>query len=802
MPISHLRYAFRSLARAPGFTLTVVLTLAIGIGANSAVFSALNAILLRPLPLPEPDRLVALGQDRGRIALSNVAPVRLEDWSARSSTFEVLSGYYNEDVSDTSGDLPEKLRKSNVARRFLDVWRVAPILGRGFVVADHQPGGAQTAMISERYWQRRFKADPAVLDTTITLSGTSYTVIGVLPASFTYPDRDVDVWAALVYEPYLQNRNFAWLRAFGRLKPGVSLGQAQADLEVVQAQLAKDFPATDAHFSPDLQPLKETVVGVARGSVWLLFAAVSVLLLIACTNIASLLLSRAARREQEVAVRFSLGASRWAVAAQVLTEAGLLAVAGAVAGLFVAAEASAALRSFAAGFPRIDELRVDAPLLLYTGVSIVLVTLLCGVVPALRSALGPDARISSAGRAQVSGRHVLQWSFVGVQVALSVTLLSGAGLLLRSFQELGRVDPGFDAEHVLTFRISGSYGEFGNVADHVEPILADFRTLPGVEAAATSSPVPGVLNDGSGFQSSAFDYELVEGRSDDRPMHADYRTVSSSYFATMRIPVLAGEVCRRPQAVSATPTAEAVVNQTFASRYLGGRSPLGLGLQASGNVGSRDPGILRIVGVVGDARDFGLDREPTPTVYTCFTAIAYPPLAFLVRTRGEPLSVVGSVRQRLKEVAPERSVFDVQPLTERMGAEYAQGRLRTALLVVFAGAALSLVCLGIYGTLSYIVSLRRREVGLRVALGALSSAIVAQFVAQALRVVGVACVVGLALSLAFGHALSGLLYGVSPFDPLTLAGVVLLVIGVAALAAFLPSLRASRIDPMEALREE
>jgi predicted permease len=794
MFLRNLRYACRSLLRSPGFTATVVLTLALGIGANSAVFSALNAILLRPLPLPEAGRLVALGQDRTRIALSNVAPLRLEDWSARSSTFEALSGYLNQDVSDTSGDLPEKLRASDVARRFLDVWHVAPILGRGFVPADHEPGAAATAMISERYWRRRFNADPNVLGTTITLSGSSFTVVGVLPASFTYPDRDVDVWTAIVYAPYLQNRNFAWLRSFGRLKPGVSIEQAQADLDVVQAELAKDFPDTDSQLVPEVQLLKETVVGGVRSSVWLLLASVSVLLLIACTNIASLLLARAARREQEIAVRFSLGASRTAVAAQVLAEAGVLAVAGAALGLLVAAGASAALRSVAVGFPRVDELAVDAPLLLYTGVSIVVVTLLCGVVPALRSARGSDVRIGGGSRTQVSGRHSLQWSFVGVEVALSVTLLCGAGLLLRSFQELGRVNPGFDADHVLTFRVSGSYGESGTVADHVESILEDLRTLPGVEAVAASSPVPGVLNDRSGFQFGAADYELAEGRSDDRRMHSEFRIVSSSYFPTMRIPVLAGEICKRAPMPDATP--DVVVNQAFAAHYLTGRSPLGLGLSLQGRPAGR------IVGLVGDAREFGLNREPTPTVYACATAIAYPPLALLVRTRGEPMSVVGSVRQRLKEIAPQRSVYDVRPLTERIGAEYAQDRLRTALLVIFAGAALSLVCLGIYGTLSCIVSLRRREVGLRVALGALPGAIVAQFVAQALRVVGVACAVGLVLSFGFGRALAGLLYGVTPFDPLTLAGVVVLVVGVAALAAFLPSLRASRIDPMAALREE
>jgi len=583
------------------------------------------------------------------------------------------------------------------------------------------------------------------------------------------------------------------LHGIGRLKAGVSLAQAQADLDVVQAQLAKDYPETDARLSPEVQPLKETVVGGSRGSVWLVFAAVSVLLLIACTNIGSLLLSRATRRESEVAVRFSLGASRWAVATQVLAEAGVLAVAGAALGLLVAAGSAAALRSAAAGFPRIDELAVDIPLLLYTVVAIVLVTLLCGAVPALRSARA-GVRIARGGRAQVSGRHSLQWSFVGVQVALSVMLLCGAGLLLRSFQELGRVDPGFDAEHVLTFRVSGSYGEGGTPAEHIEPILDELSKLPGVDGAAASSPVPGVLSDRSGFQFGAADYELIEGRSDDRPMHSDYRIVSSSYFPTMGIPVVAGEICKRAATPDATP--DIVVNQVFATRYLSGRSPLGLGLSSRGTPQGR------IVGVVGDAREFGLDREPTPTIYSCATAIAYPPPAVFLRTHGEPMSVVGSVRQRLKQIAPERSVYDVRPLDERMGAEYAQGRLRTALLVIFASAALSLVCLGIYGTLNYIVSLRRREVGLRVALGALSSAIVAQFVAQALRIVGIACAAGLVLSFGFARALSGLLYGVSPFDPLTLAGVIVLVVGVGAIAAFLPALRASRIDPMEALREE
>jgi putative ABC transport system permease protein len=794
--IRNLRYAARSLARAPAFTLTVVLTLGLGIGANGAVFSALNAVLLRPLPLPDADRLVKLNEAR-QDRTGNVAPARLEDWNERNSTFEALTGSYSQDISDTSGDLPERLRQATVAPRFLDVWRVAPMLGRGFVPADHVPGSGAVVMISQRYWERRFHSDAAIVGKTITIGADSGTLVGVMPASFTFPEHDVDVWVPLVYFPYVKPRYNAWLQGYGRLRPGVALEQARADLDVVQRRLASEFPDTDRDMGVHTESLKDTVVGTVRSSLWLLFASVSVLLLIACTNIAALLLSRATRREQEIAVRFSLGSSRWAVASQVLTETALLASLGAVVGLGIAVGASFALRTVAAGFPRIDELAVDTPTLLYTALTVFGVTALCGLAPALRSARAGGVRVARSGRGQVSGRHSLQWLFVGVQVSLSVALLAGAGLLVRSFQELGRVDPGFDPNRVLTFRVSGSYGQpRSQMAQDVNAMLDSLRGVPGVEAAATSSPVPGVLNDHSGFEFTVQEFQIVEGTAEpDQMLQSESRVVSPSYFGTMKIPLVAGEPCRFRVPTPGAQEQEILVNQAFASRFFPERSAVGLHIK-QGTFTSR------ILGVVGDAREYRLDRVPTPTFYTCVTAIAYPPLSFLLRTAGDPSAIVGAVRQRMKEIEPSRSVYDVVPLTERIGAEYAQDRLRTALVVLFAGAALSLVCLGIYGTLSYIVSQRRREVGLRVALGALSSTIVAQFVTQALRVVGVACAVGLVLSLAFGRALSGLLFGVSPFDPLTLAGVVVLVVGVAALAAFLPSLRASRIDPMEALREE
>jgi predicted permease len=593
------------LGRSPGFTLTVIATLALAIGANSAVFSAINAVLLKPLPFPNADRLVSLDQTFQGRSTSNVGPARLEEWNELSSTFDALTGYYTEDVADTSGDLPERLRGANVAPRFLDVWGIAPALGRGFGEADHEPGAAPVAMISERYWQRRFESDPSVLDTSIRIGEESYMLVGVMPAGFAFPDRGVDVWVPVVYYPFVLNRRAAWYTSFGRLSEGVTLDQARADLAVVQARLAAEFPETDRDIGAGIEPYKDSVVGAVRGSLWLLFGAVSILLLIACTNIAALLLSRAAQRQQEIAVRLALGSSRWSIAMQTLTETAVLALAGAALGVLVAGGASAALRAVAPDFPRIEELAIDGPVLLYTLLSIVGVTLVCGLAPAIRNARGgTSGGIPQAGRGQVSARHSLQWFFVGVQVALSITLLAGAGLLVRSFQELGRVDPGFEPEGVLTFRVSGSYGEPDEtMIPGIERMLDELAGVPGIESAATSSPVPGVANDRSGFEFGMLDFELVDGGGDVEQMSAEFRIVSSNYFATMGIPLLLGDGCRRRDLAQEW---QLVVNQAFATRFLAGRAPIGLNLRGGGNTG-------RIVGVTGDAREFGLDRSPVPT---------------------------------------------------------------------------------------------------------------------------------------------------------------------------------------------
>lgn len=792
--LRNFRYAARAVARTPGFTATVVVTLAVGIGANTAVFSAIDAVILAPLPFPDGDRLVRVRQTLE--AETSIAPARLDDWHHLNSTFETLTGYYVEDVSDTTGTLPERVRRAVVAPHFLEVWGIAPALGRGFTEAEYRFAGSPAVLISDRYWRRRFGADPDVLGDVVRIEGRSYSIVGVMPASFLFADRNVDLWWPYPADSpwvrnYAQNRELQWYTGIGRLKAGVTLDQARADLAVVQARLARDYPDTDAAIGVRIVPYKEVVIGAFRGSLWLLFGAVSVLLLIACTNIAALVLSRATQREHEVAVRFSLGASRAVVACHLLTETALLAFAGAAAGLLVAASASAAIVGLAPDLPRVHEIGISARILAYTMGSAVLVTLICGVFPAARSTRAASS-LSRTGRTQVSTRHSVQWLLVGVQVALSVTLLAGAGLLLRSVEALSRVDPGFDPSRVLAFRLSGNWGETqdrGRLVRRIDVTLEELGALPGVESAATAWSLPGVPRQ---YQ---IEFELIEGRSDSEPpLVAEWRTVSPGYFNTLRIALVAGEVCRHPTDTRGTP--EVMVNRSFADRYFRGRSVVGLHLnwEAASQTG-------RIVGVVSDARELGIDQDAPPTVYACDSAPSPFPW-FVVRTHGEPLASAGAIRLKLRELEPLRSVYDIAPLEERIGSAYAQNRLRTILLVLFAGTALSLACLGVYGTLSYVISLRRREVGLRLALGALRSDVIRQLVGQGVRVVGLAAICGLALSIAFTRVLSGMLYGVSPSDPVTLVSVLGIVLAVGSLAALIPAARATAVQPMRVLREE
>jgi putative ABC transport system permease protein len=792
------RVALRALLRTPGFTITVVLTLALGIGANSAVFSMLDAVLLRPLPFPDADRLVHVSQIQDVAGETRVAPVRVEDWNARSRTFEALTGYTVEDVSDTTGTRAAWVRRAVVAPRFLRVWGVTPMLGRDLTDRDHRDGSAPVLLISHRYWRQRLGADPEVIGKSVRMADRAYTVIGVLPPTFLFSDRQVDWWApAFVDAWYLRSRALATLRTIGRLKPGATLEEARADLARVQAQLAVEQPQTDRNLRIDVISLQDAEVGALRGSLWFLFGSVVVLLLIACVNIAALLLSQGAQREPEMALRYSLGASRSTLTVQLLTETAVIAVIGAAVGLVVALGVSAAFRRLAPALPRLDETAIDVRVLVYTMAVASAVVLVCGLFPALRVTRAGQPLARQAG-ARVSSRHRFQWALVTVQVTLSVTLLAGAGLLVRSFDKLSRIEPGFDANRVLTFRVSASMAEFGSYAPVVQRIHRTIDALaahPGIDAVATARVLPGLPE-----RQEQLEFRVTEVASaSDARVIAELRTVSPSYFATLRIRTVAGEPCRRSDDFRAI--REVMVNRKFAEAYAAGRSLVGLHLATTTPASVPMPMPMRIVGVVDDVREVGIDRDPVPTVYSCYAAPTPMPW-YVVRTTGDPAAMVADVRRIVNALERLRSVYDIAPLDERIANAYAQVRLRTVVIVMFATTALALACLGLYGTLAYVVRVRRKEVGVRLALGAARLAILRLFLTPGLVAAAIGCAMGLTLSLALSQAIAGLLYGVAPSDPVTLSVVVVLVLGVSALAAAVPATRAALMPPIQTLHEE
>lgn len=795
--LTHTTYAWRVLRGAPSFSLTVIATLALGIGANTAVFSAIDAVLLRPLPYPNPDRIVVLREYRTKRERPEtfLAPVRLEDWNRLNNSFQAISGYFTEDTVDASGPLPVKIKRACVAPRFLQVLGVSAALGHDFTSDDeHFHGFAPgNVLISDRFWREHFHADANAIGKPLLPDRSSGTVIGVMPAGFAFPE-DVDLWIVGPPDaPFAQDRRSTWFTGIGRLKPSVTESQARANLDLVQHQLAGQFPATDADVSAEVQPLKETTVGSARASLWLLFGAVSILLLMACINVASLLLARGMERAHEFSLRFSLGASRVTIVAQVLVETLLLAIAGTVAGLALAAVSARVLASMAKSIPRIGEVGLDWRLFLYTAVSAMLVTLVSGLFPALQaSSTVLSGSLSRGGRTQVSSAGPAQSMLVSVQVALAVCLLFGAGLLLRSFQALSEVSPGFDAAHVLAFRLTGGYGETADIPalrSRVNRTLDELRSLPGVEAAASSLTLPGV----------PFEFPVEVTSADSaldpaRRVTVESRYVSQGYFASMGIPILSGAACdQRSDATGA------VVNRSFASTYFGDRAVVGHHLSEKPNPFGLAPSM--VLGVAADAREAGLNREPEPTVYWC-DPVLDPGRYYLVRTAGAPAALASAVRERIHAVEPARAVYDLAPLGEHLSESFAEVRLRTVLLTLFAATALLLACVGLYGTMSYLVTTRRREIGLRMALGARRNQVGLRFAGRGLAVTGVGVVAGLGLAIWSARFLTGMLYGVHAGDPAALFGAIGVMFFVALAASGIPAIRATRVDPMQMLREE
>jgi putative ABC transport system permease protein len=779
--------------KSPGFSAAVILTLALGIGANSAVFSAIDAILLRPLPYPNPAELVVLHQyNRNEKNPSRpIAPVRLEEWNRYNSTLQGLAGSYTQDVSETSGTMPERLVEADVTPRFLQVLGVAPELGRDFTPAEEHFAGPNAVLISDRFWRRRFHADPNVLGKILRVESSSRPIVGVLAASVQFPGKDVDLLSPVPMDaPIAQNRSFTWFTGIGRLKPGISLARARADLDAVQARLGRQFPQTDRDLSVEIQPLKETVVAGSHRSLWILFGSVTLLLLIACTNIAALLLSRITGRAHEISIRYSLGASRSSIVVQLLTEAFVLALAGSVLGLGIAAAGVRIFHSLARALPRAEEIALDWRLALYTLCCALVTTLLCGFVPALTaSRRSISSTLASHGRTQVSARASLQWSLVGVQVALAVTLLVGAGLLLRSFQELGRVSPGFDPNHVLTLRISGNYGETGDqkkMYQRMRRTLDGIAAVPGVDSTAISATVPGAAR-GFPMEINATDAAV----SSERKITADEKVVYGAYFETMRIRLLAGSTCNEE-----TLWTTAVVNRNFVETYFPDQTVIGHHFQITPFDAKPE-----IIGVVADARENGLNREPVPTFYWCSSNADSSPY-FLIRTHGDPMALSNTLRRKIRQIEPNRSVFQIMPLTQYLSESNAENRFRTLLLALFALTAISLAAIGLYGTLSYLVALRNREIGLRMALGALPGQIRLRLLAQGATVSLFGCIAGLVIAAAFSRLLAGMLYDVSGLDPVTYLAVAAGVLAIAPAASAIPATRAAHLDPMNVLRHE
>jgi putative ABC transport system permease protein len=807
--LQDLRYAVRSLLKSPGFAIVAVLTLALGIGANTAIFSVVNAVLLRPLPYADPDRLVMvwernLQRSRDRNVIS---PGNYLDWRSQSRAFSDIAALRAWRANLRGVEQPEELPVEYVTGNFFRTLGVQPVLGRTFTEAEDRPGGATAVLLSYDAWQRLFGGSPGVLDRSVVLNETPRRIVGVLPAGFASPgsaalgrsgrDRP-QMWLPLRLDPSQDYRTTSgrYLLAVARLKPGISVANAQGDLDVIGRRLSETYPGFDAGWDVHLIPLEEQIVGGVRRALWILAGVVAFVLLIACANVANLQLVRAAARQREFAVRAALGASRGRVVRQLLAESMLLGGIGGLAGLLLASWGTGLLSALgSAGLPRANEIRADGWTLVYTlGLSLAS-GILFGVVPALHAsrtglhdALREGARDTSRGSRT---RGLL----VGAQVALSMVLLIGAGLLIRSFDRLQAQDPGFNPEDVLTTRIqlsSARYDSTGRQIRFFQGLLERVRRVPGVRSASAITWLPF-----SGLGSATRIY--VEGRPLPRPgeeLSADIRGVDPQYFRTMQIPVTHGvpftdaDGPRTRQAI--------VINATMARTMFPGQDPIGQHILMPWGDTLRG----EIVAVAGDAKHVALDSLARPMVYWAMSQFPSSFMTLVVRTAGDPMGLVPAIRSELKALDANQPLADVKPLAEYLGRSVAQRRFTTLLVAVFAGIALVLAAVGLYGVLAYSVSQRTREIGVRMALGARAGDVLRMVVRQGMLVVGAGVVVGIGGALALTRVMTALLYGVSATDPPTFITVVAVFGLVALVACWLPARRATRVDPMVALRSE
>ncbi|MDQ6885910.1 MAG: ABC transporter permease [Gemmatimonadota bacterium] len=811
--LQDLRYAIRKLLRTPGFTIVAVATLALAIGATTAIFSVVNGVLLKPLPFREPDRLVrVMSLHEGKAG--PLSPLDFIDLRDQSRSFAGVAAFDDGTVNLTGTSLqPVRLNRATVGASFFALLGIQPQLGRAFTEGEDSQSAARVAILSDELWRGRFGSDRRVLGQTLTLNGNSYTVVGVAPPHFSFPQR-AEIWTPLVFgkddiDP--ENRGAHYIAALARLTPMATVESASRDLKAIADRLTEQFPRTNTSFSATAISLQERMVGNVRPALLAMMGAVVFVLLIACANVANLLLVRAASRETEIAVRTALGAGRGRLIRQLITESVLLSVTGAAMGAALASWAVDLVVAFGpAGLPRLQEVKVDGTVLAFTALVALVTGVLFGLIPAIhgsRPDVGQMLKENARGSSGRRGSGRVRNSLVVAEMALAVVLLVGAGLMIRSFVGLLHVDPGFRSEHVVTFNISlpdNKYPYDRQRHAFVDDVVGRLKRLPGTQDAAVVFGRPlAEIN----FR-TVFD---IAGRPKQPPGHGtptEVRVASPDFFRAMGIRLVRGRSFDEqdrgggPQVV--------MVNQEFVRRYFPSEDPLGKRItlgwsqdtaEASATVKSVTLG-GEIIGVIADVKQFGLAADLYPMTYLPFSQATIGTLSVVVRSTADPALVESSARAVVKAVDADLPIFGLQKMTDVVSESLAQPRFYTLLLGAFAGIALLLAALGIYGVISYAVSQRTRELGIRIALGATRQRVVRLVVGQGLALTILGVILGAGAAIWLTRLIASLLFGVSASDPLTFVAVSVVLLGVAVLASWLPARRAARVDPVIAMRAE
>lgn len=792
-----VRYGVRMMVKRSGFSVVVIVTIAVGIGATSAMFSLVNAALLRPLPYPASERLASLSETRlaADQLSSRVAPARLEDWQHLTQTVEAIAGCNLETFAETTGIIPEQIHVASVSPRFFSALGAAPLQGRVFTPEEERFGGPKTIVISERFWRRRFGESAGVLGRRLRLEGVGYVIVGVMPRQVEYPSPLIDGWVATQADDDLMKERGASARfyeAIGRLKPGITLEQAQADLDGIQRTLGRTYPKTDAGWGVKLEPLKDHLVGSLRSTLLLLFGSVTLLLVTACANVGCLLLAQLNSRDGELATRVALGASRATLVRQLLVEALVYAMLGCTCGIFIASACVNVIRRQLPALPRLTEATVDGWVVGFAALVCVAAAALCSMAPMMRIVRQNVIGSIALGARLIGRSHWITSTLVSTQLALATVLLVGAGLFLKGLLTLQGTPLGFEPDHVLTLRVSASFNESPeSVMERHQRTMDALGVLPRVRAVAMSHGVPGTMT------VAPVEFRLVGDAADQTGGHfARRRFITATYFDALGVPLLAGETCR----MNTDPQQEfqAVVNKAFADHYAQGRDVVGRSIILGPQESSAS---TRIVGVADNIREEGYAQPVEPVVYMCGFLRWLPDSEFLIQTAGQPDSLARPAREAIHRIDPGRAVYSVQPLADALSATLSQHRLRTLLVGVFSTVALTLAAIGVWGVMAYMVSERRREFGVRLALGASPAMIAVHIIRSASSITVAGLAVGLLFAAIASRLLQALIYSVRISDPTAYAASVGILLAVVVIACISPGWRAMSVNPIEVLRE-